>query len=148
MPRYIDSIIIHHSVSPRSQTLEKSILSFDRTHRIRLHPIKNKLGYHIAYHYVIAENGAVKQTRADDEIGWHASNLAVNKKSIGICLIGNFDVEHPSPRQLWALRDVIKAIKARFYIKEVSGHRKYASKSCPGKNFPDKFIKDAFHPKR
>lgn len=148
MPRTIDTIIVHHSVSPRSQTLEKSIKSFDANHKARLHDKKNKLGYYIAYHYIIAENGAVKQTRGEDEIGYHASNLTVNKKSIGICLIGNFDVEKPAPHQLYALRDLIKSIKARFYIKEVVGHRKYSKKSCPGKFLTDKMIQEAFKPKK
>lgn len=147
MPRFIDSIVVHHSVTPRDLPLEKSIQSFDRSHKQRLHPAKNKLGYHIAYHYIIAGNGAVKQTRADDEIGYHASNLTINKKSIGICLTGNFDIEKPNPVQLWALRDVIKAVKARFYIKEVVGHRKHARKSCPGGNMTDKMIQEAFKPK-
>lgn len=145
--RNIDTIIVHHSVTPKSQTLEKSLKSFDANHKLRLHTTKNKLGYHIAYHYVIAGNGAVKQTRAENEIGFHASNLTINKKSIGICLIGNFDVEKPSPEQLYALRDVIRSVKRRFFIKEVYGHRKYAKKSCPGKNMTDKMIQEAFKPK-
>lgn len=144
--RFIDTIIIHHSVTPKGQTLEKSLASFDANHKLRLHPIADSLGYHIAYHYVIGGNGAVKQTRGEDEIGFHASNYAENKKSIGICLVGNFDVEQPNKEQLWALRDVIKGIKARHVIKEVSGHRKYAPKSCPGHNMTDSMINDAFHP--
>lgn len=145
--RNVEILVIHHSVTPKSQTLAKSIASFDANHKLRLHPIKGKLGYHIAYHYVIGGKGDWKQTRAEDEIGFHASNLTVNKRSIGICLVGNFDVEKPSPSQLWALRDIIKAIKGRHFIKEVSGHRKYAQKSCPGMNMSDKIILEAFKPK-
>lgn len=147
MPRLISEIVVHHSITPRDQTLAKSIASFDYNHSVRLHPEKNKLGYHVAYHYVIGGKGDWKQTRAEDEIGFHASNLTVNKRSIGICLVGNFDVESPSPSQLWALRDIIKAIKGRHFIKEVSGHRKYAKKSCPGVHLTDKMIQEAFKPK-
>lgn len=144
--RPIDTVIVHHSVTPKSQTLKASLTSFNATHKIRLHPLPNKLGLHIAYHYVIGGKGDFKQTRGDDEIGFHASNFDVNKRSIGICLVGNFDKETPNPEQLFRLRDLIKEIKAKYYIKEVSGHRKYAHKSCPGNKFTDKMILEAFKP--
>ena len=146
MPRTISEIIVHHSISPQNQTLKASLTSFNYSHKLRLHPTPNKLGFHIAYHYVIGGKGDWKQTRPDDEIGFHASNLAVNKRSIGICLVGNFDKQTPYPSQLWALRDIIKAIKGRYFIKEVNGHRKYAKKSCPGNKMTDKMIQEAFKP--
>lgn len=144
--RNIDSIVVHHSVTPKDQTLEKSIKSFNASHKARLHPKAGKLGYHIAYHYVIGGNGQVKQTRDESEVGFHASNLKENNESIGICLVGNFDVEKPNPVQLYALRDLIKSIKSRIFIKEVVGHRKFANKSCPGKFMSDKMIEEAFKP--
>ena len=39
--RKIDKIVIHHSVTPRDLSLDKSISSFDRTHKARLHKEKN-----------------------------------------------------------------------------------------------------------
>jgi N-acetyl-anhydromuramyl-L-alanine amidase AmpD len=111
-----------------------------------LHQPISKTGLYIAYHYVIGGKGEIKQTRLDDEIGYHASNWPVNKTSIGICLLGNFDVEKPNPVQLFTLRDLIKKIKGKFYIKEVVGHRKYSAKTCPGKNLSDKMIEELFHP--
>jgi N-acetyl-anhydromuramyl-L-alanine amidase AmpD len=144
--RLIDKIIIHHSFTPKDLDLNKSIQSFSKNHKERLHQPQSKTGLFVAYHYVIGANGKAVQTRLDDEIGYHASNWPVNKTSIGICLLGNFEKEKPNPIQLWSLRDTIKDIKARHYIKEVSGHRKYSSKSCPGKNLTDKMIDEAFHP--
>lgn len=144
--RTIDTIIIHHTITPKTQTVEKTVASIERTHKARLHPIKGKLG-HTAYHYLIFANGRVVTTRPEDEVGYHASDLAVNKRSIGIALVGNFDVDKVDPPFLFALRDKIKDIKARHFIKEVSGHRKFAHKTCPGLKVTDKMIQEAFKPK-
>lgn len=146
--RKIDKIIIHHSFTSKNLDTNKTIQSISRNHKERLHQPQSKTGLYAAYHYIIGGNGKIVHTRLNDEIGYHASNWPVNKTSIGICLLGNFDSETPNPSQLWALRDLVKAIKSKYYIREVSGHRKYSSKSCPGKNFTDKMIEEAFHPKK
>jgi len=145
--RKIDKIIVHHSSTARNLDLNKAINSFSNNHKTRLHQPQSKTGLYVAYHYVIAENGGFKQTRLDDEIGYHASNWPASESSIGICLIGNFDKEQPTPQQLFALRDIIKTIKAKYVIRSVRGHRNYSSKSCPGLNLTDKMIETAFHPK-
>jgi len=144
--RNINAVIIHHSFTPKTLDLNKAVKSFSENHRVRLHQPQSKTGSYCAYHYVIGANGRIIQTRLDDEIGYHASSWPVNERSIGICLLGNFDAEKPNPEQLWALRDKIKAIKQSHFITEVSGHRKYSAKDCPGRNFTDKMIAEAFHP--
>jgi N-acetylmuramoyl-L-alanine amidase len=146
--RKINSIILHHSYTPKNFDLDKTIQSISRNHKERLHQPRSKTGLYTAYHWIIGGNGKAINTRFYDEIGYHASNWPVNQTSIGICLVGNFDKETPNPVQLWALRDIIKEIKSLFYIQEVSGHRKYSSKSCPGWNMTDRMILDAFKPKK
>lgn len=144
MSREINTIVLHHSVTPRDLEITKSIKSFDNNHKERLHSEKNSLGYHIAYHYVIAGNGDVVQTRADDEIGYHASNWEINKTSIGICLTGNFDEETPSDDQMEVLRELIADYQSKFTIEKIIGHNEVpgVTKSCPGKNFSTDFSQD------
>lgn len=132
--RKISRIIIHHSVTPRDQELSKSLSSFNRTHKARLHPEVNSLGYHIAYHIVIAWDGSYEQTRSLDDVWYHASNLKVNNESVGICLTGNFDIETPSYKQIETLIDLIDMIQSEHEWVTVHWHNEYASKSCPGKN--------------
>ena len=144
--RTIDKIIIHHSYTPGYLDLAKTASSISRNHKERLHQPRSKTGFYVAYHWLIGAKGGAVQTRLYDEIGYHASNWPVNQTSIGICLLGNFDSEKPTDLQLWKLRDIIKAIKSKYYIKEVSGHRKYSSKTCPGKYMTDKMILEAFKP--
>lgn len=148
--RTINEIVVHHSITPRDQDVKRAAASFNRTHKKRLHDgqrIPQPLGGtdwpHIAYHYIIGGDGTVLSTRNLSVLGYHASNWRVNQESIGICLTGNFDKEEPSQNQLDALEDLIKGLKEEFpAIKKISGHRHYASKTCPGKNFTDDMIAD------
>lgn len=137
--RVINKIVLHHSATPRDLEFKNSIISFNNSHQVRLHPKKNSLGYHIAYHYVIGSNGEVLQTRGHNEIGFHASNWLVNCASLGICLTGNFDIEKPSLKQMEALINLFAKLK----IKNIKGHRAYAKKTCPGLNFTDRMIAEA-----
>ncbi len=132
--RTIDKIVIHHSISPRDQTLDKSVASFNENHK-RLHAEVNSLGYHIAYHYIIAWDGRRTKTRWLDELGFHASDNLVNETSVGVCLTGNFDIEHPSQFQLETFRYLKKELESKLGTLEVHLHNEYSNKSCPGKNF-------------
>jgi N-acetyl-anhydromuramyl-L-alanine amidase AmpD len=146
--RHINEIVIHHSVTPRNLSLERSVVSFNATHKVRLYqkyqqPLGGTDTPYIAYHYVVSEDGRHQATRQLSTMGYHASNWKVNQQSIGICLTGNFDTEKPSEAQLATLAELIKGLKLEFPdIVKVSGHRHYASKSCPGKNFTDEMIED------
>jgi len=138
----ITSIVLHHSLTPKKVSLNNCVRSFNRTHKERLHPNPNTLGYHIAYHYLVHATEGVIQTRGENEAGWHASNLEVNNSSIAVCLIGNMDEEKPSKKQLKDLEALIADIRTRHEIKEINGHRVFApQKSCPGKNISDKYIR-------
>jgi len=130
MTRKISKIVIHHSVSPRDQTLAKSIASFDENHK-RLHKTKNSLNYYIAYHFVVAGDWSFLQTRPISEVGFHGSDAAINKESIGICLTWNFDIETPTEEQYATLRMIIK----NFPDAKLHTHNEFAKKSCPWKNF-------------
>lgn len=140
----ISKLVIHHSVTPRDFDFNRTIQSINRNHALRLHPEMNGLGLHIAYHYCIGGSGETKQTRPDNEAGWHASNLLVNHASLGICLFGNFDKEEPSTQQLAELVKLVDFLKKQYSIqgKQVYGHREFAQKTCPGTNFSDKLLQD------
>lgn len=136
--RTIKTIFVHHSVTPRDLDINKSVSSFNRTHGERLHKEENSLGLHVAYHEVASGNGDTRRTRADSEIGFHASNWELNKESLGICLTGNFDEEYPSEKQLKAVKEWIlrKCQKYNLGRNDVMFHRdvKGVNKTCPGRN--------------
>ena len=87
-------VVIHHSASPNA-----SVKGMDYYHRVERH-MENGL----AYHFVIGNGHSMK----DGEIavggrwtgqldGGHLASEALNRKAIGICMVGNFDAERPTP---------------------------------------------------
>ena len=76
------------------------------------------------------------------DTGAHA--IGFNDKSVGICLVGNYDIEVPSDGRLFALQDLCRELQLEFGIAraQVIGHRETyplrgvaIEKSCPGKLF-------------
>lgn len=126
-PEYI---IIHHSA-----TKEGDLESFRRNH-------KAKGWRDIGYHYVIGNgtysgDGEVETGRSENESGAHCSTDGMNFKSIGICLVGNFDIDKPTPAQMEALerlcRDIIE--RHKIPVSRALGHGEVTATNCPGKNF-------------
>lgn len=129
-------IIIHHSATPIDDALNM--------HKVHLaRGMKNGL----AYHFVIS-NGSRKAK--DGEIylsnrwkgqldGGHVKKHSANKTSIGICLIGNFEIRPPSSKQLTALEGLCEYLMKRCNLQanDVTTHTIFHPKHtvCPGKYF-------------
>ncbi len=89
----------------------------------------------IGYHYLVYPSGAVFKCNEDTEISYH--NGFCNAVSIGICLIGNFEVMEVPEAQWNAALELVNELK-RLYpsIKSCTAHREYKGTTlCPGKNF-------------
>jgi len=126
-PEYI---IIHHSA-----TKQGDAETFRRAH-------KAKGWRDIGYHYVINNgtyqpDGLIETGRSEAEDGAHCNSDGMNRKSIGICLVGNFDIDKPTIAQMEALERLCRDIMARYKIpvSKVLGHGEVAATNCPGKNF-------------
>jgi len=129
-------IIIHHSATPIDDALNM--------HKVHLaRGMKNGL----AYHFVIS-NGSRKAQ--DGEIylsnrwkgqleGGHVKKQSWNQTSIGICLIGNFEIRPPTSKQLSALEGLCEYLMKRCHIgvSQVTTHTLFNPKHtvCPGKHF-------------
>jgi N-acetylmuramoyl-L-alanine amidase len=126
------SIIVHHTAVSRA----KAPVQFDAVNRYHqsLWHFRSSLGFYGGYHYFIEASGVVKQYRKDDEDGAHT--IGENKRSIGVCLAGNFDVEFPTIEQTNALRDLLRVLVARYNLptSSIYPHRKFAGKTCYGTN--------------
>ena len=129
-------IVIHHSA-----TDEGSSLYFDKYHQ-------GKGWEGIGYHFVI-DNGTKEKQDGQIEVsprwikqenGSHCRTSNMNEKAIGICLVGNFNREYVSSKQLDALVYLVNILR-KYYkipIKRMIGHNQVlgARTECPGKNFP------------
>lgn len=122
----ISTVVVHHSA-----TASGSPEAFARYH-VEAHDWPG-----IGYHYVIAKDGTVYKTNNASTVSYHAKGA--NLKSLGVCLIGNFDREHPGDVQMDALVELLHELMKAYGISpdNVIGHREVpgTQKSCPGANF-------------
>jgi LysM repeat protein len=134
-------IVIHHSATDRGNA---KIL--DHYHRHR-----RKMANGLAYHFVIGNGRGMR----DGEIaighrwraqlkGGHLASDALNDVSIGVCLVGNYEKERPTPaqmRSLYALTGYLLQ-RTRAPSTAVRTHRQINTKptACPGRNFPTRAL--------
>lgn len=119
-PEYI---VIHHSAASPDQTVQ----SIENYHL--------SLGWEgVGYQYLINKQGEVWKGRPETYHGAHVSEQRINFRSIGICVIGNFDIGLPTKEQVTSLTVLLKDIISRFPNIIIKYHRDFNPKSCPGKN--------------
>lgn len=107
-----EKIIIHHSASPRTTTVE----TIRRWHKDR--------GFDdIGYHFLIRDDGAVVKGRDVHLVGAHA--LGANHDSVGICLIGDNtkDDQCWTTEQIISMRSVVHSLRIIYGPIAVYGHR-------------------------
>jgi hypothetical protein len=101
-------------------------------------------GYHYVYEY---EDGHLVKhiARPENKNGAHTKENKMNFKSIGICVVGNFDIEYPTEELYEKLSNDIIEIMEKYpdmKVDDIEPHNKYATyKSCPGKNFDMDYLK-------
>lgn len=133
-------IIVHHTaaVAPTPQ-----FDAINEWHKARGFTLST-LGYYVGYHYVIEKDGTVRKAREDNEVGCHA--IGANTNSIGICLVGDFDIEWPSYAQITALGALIETKQREHSLPKdaVYPHRHVSVTNCYGVRLTDKWCKDVY----
>ena len=130
-------IVIHHS-----GTAEATIKGMNAYHLKARH-----MEHGLAYHFVIGNGHGM----GDGEIyvgnrwkkqldGGHLASELQNATSLGICLVGNFDLEVPTARQMNNLKSLVEALQKRCRLSEstVVTHQQVnvVPTHCPGRKFP------------
>lgn len=131
-------IIIHHSA-----TNVDDAANMGRVHKER------GMSNGLAYHFVIS-NGSRKAKDGEIYIGqrWkkqlnggHMKQDSLNRSSIGICLIGNFETRHATTKQMKSLEALCRYLMRRSGLtaNAVTTHKKAhpGHTLCPGKHFPE-----------
>ncbi len=139
-PQYI---CIHHSLTKDGHSVDWEAIR-------RYH--KETLGWtDIGYHYGVERVGtglSLQVGRPESKTGAHTKEMHMNLKSLGICVVGNFDLVPPGQELMRFLADLI-ARKVEEYgipVNAVLGHREVGKmagfdwrkgqyKSCPGRHF-------------
>jgi N-acetylmuramoyl-L-alanine amidase len=141
----INYLIIHHTggtdLNPLADTSNQTFEIVDDYHRQKWN-FRSTLGHYLGYQYFIDKTGKVTQARADEEEGAHT--LGQNRTSIGICLAGNFDATNPTPAQVESLRALLNRLIAKYNLTpdQIVPHRKFAIKTCFGRNLKDSWAAD------
>ena len=130
-------IIIHHSATDQGNAF-----AFYNMHLRR--GFDNGLGYHF-----VIDNGTSGKSDGQIEIsprwikqqdGAHCRASGMNEQGIGVCLVGNFDVEEVSTKQMESLVYLVNILRKYFDVpkENIMGHGqvKDAATDCPGLNFP------------
>lgn len=137
------NIIIHHSL-----TKDGTVADWEAIRRCH----KETNGWSdIGYHYGIERVGQgilLQIGRPESQPGAHTKEMHMNLKSIGICVVGNFDLAPPGLEIMRFLADICwrKVAEYGIPVNFILGHRevglmagydwrKGQYKSCPGKYF-------------
>ena len=115
-------IVIHHSL-----TDEGDSASFARFH------VRQQHWPGIAYHFVILKDGTIEWNHDLGVMSFHVGKA--NKKSIGICLVGDFRHYEPTQAQKRSLGRLHSALKMTLpNYERTRGHNEYPGyewKACP-----------------
>jgi len=122
----IEKLIIHHTSRVNFSALD--------THHFHQ---KERGWSGIGYNYFIEKDGSIIEGR-----GLHvgAHTYGYNRKTLGICATGDFDIEHPTGAQIQSLIDICHYFMEQYQLqpKDVVGHREldgFDYTTCPGKLF-------------
>ncbi len=127
-------IVLHHSATPDGEVYR----DFDSIKKAHI----AKGWKDIGYHWVIEKvNGALTATPGRPESIEGAHCLGRNFDGIGVCCVGNFEIEAPSEELYAFVAQVCRGIMLGHPIKEIGGHRDYYATACPGKNFDVEKVK-------
>lgn len=103
---------------------------------------KSSLGFYNGYNFEIAMNGKTRQARKIGETTGAVYQQGLNSGiAVHIALDGAFDIELPTRDHERALRDLLIKLLSLCKNAEITYHRDFANKTCPGKNITDEFIK-------
>lgn len=131
--RRIELIVIHHSVTgpPNNEDTAKNIIrnQMQRYNKGLLLSI-----YSDTYHYMITQDGKQVPWVCECNVSGHCGDDEINKKSIGICLLGNFNIEKPTEIQLKTLIELLRKLYTKYKYKNILGHRDIIQTECPGNN--------------
>jgi N-acetylmuramoyl-L-alanine amidase len=128
----ITKLIIHHSLTKDGKVNDWNAIR-------RYHVEVNKWA-NIGYHYgieLVRDEYVIQKGRAEWRGGAHT--LGMNSKSLGICVVGNYDLAEPPEAALNLLANLCANLCKKYNLKpaDIETHHKYASyKTCPGKLFP------------
>ena len=133
--RLLVEIIAHHTWIPTVLNYF-NVGGLQCVRGVRRYHMNTRGWRHNGYHLMIGPDGRIFLCRP---MGWSGGHcLGHNAHSIGVCLIGNYDLGHDTPVSQWegyrTLVQVLALLCLRFKIpvERIYPHSRFAAKTCPG----------------
>lgn len=119
--RGIQEVVLHHTWSPTAAQYRGK----ETWEAIRRYHMQERGWSDIGYHYGIGSDGTIWTLRPVTRSGAHVLNR--NRHTIGVAMVGNFDVEDPAKYGLKVAAQVVKALVERFKLKpeSIRFHREF-----------------------
>lgn len=141
--RNIDLLVVHHTAVKVTGDSRSGV---ERMRALYQYHAVNRGWGDVGYHYLIDEDGQIYEGKAGGKyvVGGHAYCNNVN--TLGIALLGNFEVEKPSQDQMKALQWLLDDLADTYdidldgnatyhgetYSSPILGHGDLLATSCPG----------------
>jgi len=118
------TVVVHHSVEYETDDVTTMRIVQD------LHMDDNGWA-DIGYHFGVGQAGGVYEGRALNARGTHVEGY--NTGSVGVVLLGDFEIDFPSAVQVEAARRLIDWLALRLELTHLAGHRDFnPTTQCPG----------------
>jgi hypothetical protein len=106
-------IVLHHTVTPQVTTYDGAKASLQQIYK--QHTVTQGWG-DIWYNFLLDPMGTIYEGRygGKDVIGAHADRN--NTRTIGVAMLGNYDVHHPSPRMRRSLKKLLFGLVIQYGI--------------------------------
>jgi N-acetyl-anhydromuramyl-L-alanine amidase AmpD len=135
-PNRWKSIVLHHSGTSKGNAKK-----YNNDH------LKRGLTNGLAYHFVIGKGMDSKDGQVEVGDRWknqlkggHLRDEKQNEQAIGICLVGNFDEDKPTAKQMKSLKELISILRSEVLLDPapIVYHKnfKVSNTTCPGAHFP------------
>jgi hypothetical protein len=130
----LDHLVLHHTAFAASGIGGRT-LAAEARHMRQIQRWHLDRGWAtVGYHFVVSPSGRIFAGRPVDRLGAHV--LGHNAGTVGICLMGNFERERPTPAALAALEHVRTQLVPGGDAVELLGHREHRgheTTACPGR---------------
>ncbi len=107
----------------------------------------------LAYHFIIDNGRGTDDGKIETSYRWrdripgpHTRNVALNRESVAVCLVGNLDVRPPTKKQVRSLLDLLAKLcrDGKIPPERIYAHREVNPETtCPGKGLPMDAIRAA-----
>ena len=130
-------VVLHHSATKQGMGKAEAIRKFTKWHTERGLSKDGKPAY-----TVLIGDKWQALVRPEDSWAHHCGNWRINRTSVAVCLIGNFNVDELTKYQEKKLKDQLNNWKSKYNIKNknVLFHNDIRKTACPGSNINHVYV--------